>query len=295
VEQNIFVEIILSSLRLSVPLVFAAMGGILSERAGIANIALESYLLFSAFAAAAVTAITQNIALGVTAGLLASAMVGASFAFVCIKGRGDQIVVGTAFNLFALGLIPLLSKSIFGMSGSTPALPASSRISSYWIFVVIAIACVFLVHVVFKYSRHGLRIHSAGENPLALETQGVPSAKVQYRAVIEGSLIAGLGGIYLVLVQASGFTRNMSAGRGFIALAAIIFGAWKPIPTLLACFFFGLTDAVQMQMQGMKVGSTIIPNQFIQILPYVIALIIVSFFSRSIIPPKAINSLSQKI
>ena len=141
----------------------------------------------------------------------------------------------------------------------------------------------------FRRTRHGLRIWAAGENPGALITQGVNHKLVRLRAVIEGSLIAGIGGIYLSLCQGSGYVREMAAGRGFIALAALIFGAWKPIPTVLACLFFAFTDAGQMLLQGQKIDGVVVPNQFVQIMPYVATLIVLVFFSRKISAPKAIN------
>lgn len=282
-------EILLSTLRLSIPLFFAAYGGMLSERSGVANIALESYLLFSAFTAAAVTALTGNLWLGVICGILASGVVGVCFAIVCLWGRGDQIVVGTGFNLLAIGLIPLATKALFDITGSTPQLPIEQRFTDPWLFVVLAVVCVALYVYLFKSTRHGLRILAAGESPQALVTQGVSARAVRVRAIIEGSLIAGIGGVYLSLCQGSGYIRDMSAGRGFIALAALIFGGWRPIPTALACLFFALTDALQIQLQGQKWGEIAIPNQFVQMVPYIATLLVLAFYARKISAPAAIN------
>jgi len=282
-------EILMSTLRLALPLLFAAYGGLLSERSGVANIALESYLLFSAFAAASVAFLTQNLWLGVTAGLAASALTGLLFAFVCLWGRGDQIVIGTGFNLLAIGLIPLMSKALFDATGSTPALPLELRFSQSWGFIAIAGVTVIYLVFLFRSTRHGLRITAAGESPMALITQGVSARSVRVRAIVEGSVIAGLGGVYLSLCQGSGYVREMSAGRGFIALAALIFGAWKPVPTLLACLFFGLTDAVQIQLQGQEWGGIKVPTQFVQIMPFAATLIVLMLASRRISAPAAIN------
>lgn len=280
-------ELLLSTLRLSVPLIFAAYGGMLSERSGIANIALEALLLVSAFSAAATTHFSGNLVLGVVAGLSAAAVTGLLFALTCIYGKGDQIVIGTGFNLLAVGFLPVLNKAWFNITGSTPALPVALRFSEPIYFFLIALVCVASYVYLFHKTRHGLRIIAAGENPAALLTQGVSFNAVRIRAVVEGSVIAGVGGVYLSLCQGSGYVREMSAGRGFIALAALIFGAWKPVPTFLACLFFSLTDAIQIQLQGME--GIPIPNQFIQIFPYVATLLILILFARRISAPKAIN------
>jgi len=282
-------DIVLSSVRLSVPILFAAYGGMLSERSGIANIALESNLLFSAFAGGAVTALSGNLFLGVSAGLLASATVSAAFAAVCIWGRGDQIVIGTAFNLLAMGLIPVLNKALFNMTGATPALSSQLTFHQSWVFFALAVVTGVKLRWLFSRTRHGLQITAAGENPEALMTQGVNFRLVRLRAVIEGGLTTGIGGIYLSLCQGSGYVRDMSAGRGYIALAALIFGGWKPWSTFLACMFFAVTDAVQIQLQGKQIGEWTVPNQFVQILPYVVTLLVLIFYARKISAPRAIN------
>lgn len=282
-------EILLSTLRLSVPLIFAALGGMMSERSGIANIALEANLLFSAFFAAATTALTGELWIGALSGVMASMVVGLIFAATCLWGRGDQIVIGTAFNLLAVGLIPVITKALFDVTGSTPALSAENTFSQPWIFFAFALVAVASYEFLFRRTRHGLRIKAAGENPLSLVTQGVSYKMVRLRAVVEGSILTGIGGVYLSLCQGSGYVREMSAGRGFIALAALIFGAWKPLPTLLACLFFALTDAIQMQLQGQKIGDVTIPNQFVQIIPYFATLVVLVVYARKISAPKAIN------
>ena len=283
-----FEELLLSTLRLSIPLVFAAYGGLLSERSGIANIALESYLLFSAFVAAAVTSLTSSLAIGVVSGLLASGFVGAMFGAVTIYGRGDQIVIGTAFNLLAAGLIPVFCRSLFDVTGATPSLPLDSRFQNPWGFVIMAFAIGGTLHWLLYKSRFGLRVWAAGENPLSIHTQGVSVNDVRMKAVILGAIIAGLGGVFMSLALASGYVRNMSAGRGFIALAALIFGGWRPIPALLACLLFGFTDALQILLQGHEAGKAI-PNQFVQIIPYVVTIGILVFYSGKMRAPKALN------
>lgn len=282
-------DILMSTLRLAVPILFAAYGGMLSERAGIANIALEANLLFSAFCAATVAALTGSLLLAVLAGLLSSAVLAGLFAGVCIWGRGDQIVIGTAFNLLALGLIPVLNKALFNVTGSTPALARELTFHQSWIFFALAVGVAGGLQFLFTSTRHGLRILAAGENPAALSTQGVNFKWLRWRAVVEGGVITGLGGVYLSLCQGSGYVREMSAGRGFIALAALIFGAWKPIPTFIACVFFAFTDAIQIQLQGKQWAGIAVPNQFVQILPYVVTLLVLAFYARRMSAPGAIN------
>jgi ABC-type uncharacterized transport system permease subunit len=283
------IEMLMSVLRLSVPILFAAYGGMLSERSGIANIALEGNLLFSAFAGAAVTALVGDVWLGALAGVAVSGLVGFLFGAVCIWGRGDQIVVGTAFNLLAYGLVPVITKAVFSVTGSTPALPTELRFHSPLAFFALALLVLGGLAYLYRSTRHGLRMIAAGENPAALETQGVNYKLVRLRAVVEGSLITGIGGVYLSLCQGSGYIREMSAGRGFIALAALIFGGWRPVPTFLACLFFAFTDAVQIQLQGQSIGGYSVPNQFVQIIPYVATLAVLVFYARRISAPSAIN------
>ncbi len=280
-------ELLLSTMRLSVPLIFAALGGLMCERSGVANIALEALLLFAAFASGGVTYLTGDAYLGIAAGLACAGLVGAVFGAICLWGRGDQIVIGTGMNLLAAGFIPVLTKGLFDRTGSTPALETKQTFHEPIWFFVAAIAIFILLEFVFRRTRHGLRITAAGENPLALRTQGVSDRAVRLRAVIEGSVIAGVGGVYLALCQGSGYIREMSAGRGFIALAALIFGAWRPWTTLLACLFFAFLDAGQIQLQGVQ--GFVIPNQFIQILPYVATLFVLIFANRRVAAPAAIN------
>jgi len=282
-------DLFMSCVRLSVPILFAAFGGLLSERSGIANIALESNLLFAAFGAAAISYLTGNVWLGAVGGIAVSGVIGSLFAVVCIWGRGDQIVIGTAFNLLAYGAIPVLCKGLFDVTGSTPALSRDLTFHQPEIFFALAVLLLIIIELLLRYTKHGLRVIAAGENPEALSTQGVSYRRVRLRAVIEGSLITGVGGVYLSLCQGSGYVREMSAGRGFIALAALIFGGWRPLPTFFACLFFALTDAIQIQLQGRSFSGVVIPNQFVQIIPYVATLLVLVFYARRMRAPAAIN------
>ena len=284
-------EWLLSGLRLSLPLIFAAYGGMLSERCGVANIALEAYLLASSFAAAATMALSHSFVLGISAGVLASVAVGLVFAFFTLKAKADQIISGTAINLLVMGLIPVLGKALFDVSGQTPTLSLDDRFLSSGPFFIFAILVVGFVVFYFQKTVLGLRALAAGENPNALRSQGVNVDWVRLKSILLGAAIASLGGIYLSMGGGSGYTRNMSAGRGFIALAALIFGRWRPLPTLFGCLLFGLADALQILLQSVPFlpGGEPLPTEFVQALPYVITLFILAGYGGKTRAPAAIN------
>ncbi len=279
-----FEDLLASTFRLGIPLILVSYSGLLSERSGVANIGLEAQLIASAFFAAATTSLLGSPLLGIFGGFAGAMLVSSIFAYFCIHGKGDDIVVGTALNILVAGTIPVFNKSIFGVTGSTPSLPMEMRFTSSWTFGIIALlSCVF-VQLILLRSVWGIRVNAAGENPSALTTQGVSPVKIRYQAVIVGSLFAAFAGAYLSICQGSGFVRNMSAGRGYMALAALILGGWKPIPTAGACLAFAFFDAVQMRIQGFG-----IPNQFVQILPFLVTLLGLAFLGGRMKVPRAIN------
>lgn len=282
-------DLLLSSLRLSIPLIFAALGGLLSERGGVANIALEGFILVAAFSAAAVTTLSHSLPLGVLAAMIATFVFGGVFAAVCIWGKADQIVVGTAFNLLAMGTIPVASRALFGQTGSTPTLELDMRFSQPLYFAAVAFAAAGILWFVVGSTRFGLRLRAAGDYPEALEAQGVSVPNLRWWAISLGAVVVSFAGVYISLCQASGYSRNMAGGRGFIALAALIFGGWKPLPTLAACCFFGLMDALQIQLQNLESVRAVIPDQFVQVFPYIVTLIVLMLSSRRIRAPLAIN------
>ncbi|MBK9293552.1 MAG: ABC transporter permease [Oligoflexia bacterium] len=283
-------DLILSAVRISLPLIFAAYGGMLSEKSGVANIALEAYLLFSSFCAAAVMALTHNLGFSILSGLLGGVFVGIIFSFFTVKVKSDQIIAGMALNILATGLIPVLCKAFYGTSGQTPSLEIQDRISSTTPFIIAALLVFIGTFILFKKSVFGLRVTAAGDHPPALRSQGINVDFVRVKAILIGAAIASVGGIYLSLGAGSGYTRNMSAGRGFIALAALIFGRWKPIPTLLACLFFGFFDSLQIFLQTS--GTLTIPTQFVQVLPYLLTLVLLAVptgKAQKNFAPQAIN------
>ena len=283
-------DIVLSTIRLSVPLLFAALGGLLSERAGVANIALEGFILVSAFVAAATVHLSQSLFLGVTAAVLVTMVAGLLFATVCILTRADQIVIGTAFNLFAIGGIPVISRALFAQTGSTPSLPLELRFHQPLWFASFAIVAGLALHFLISSTPFGLRVRAAGDFPEALLGRGISVDRLRAFSITIGSGLLAFAGVYVSTCQASGYTRGMAGGRGFIALAALIFGGWKPIPTVLACLFFGFVDAIQIQVQNLPQVRLLVPDQLIQVFPYVLTLAILAMSRRNIRAPSAINS-----
>ncbi|PIU00293.1 MAG: sugar ABC transporter permease [Bdellovibrionales bacterium CG10_big_fil_rev_8_21_14_0_10_45_34] len=281
------IELIASSWRLSLPLLLASLGGLWSEKSGVANIALEGKLLTSAFAAAAVTALTHNPWLGLLAGLLAGALIAGLFAFTCIFGRGDHIVVGTGINFLAIGFLPVMTRTLFGVTGSTPRLEISERLDSTILFSVVAVSLFVFTHWFLFQTKWGLYLRAAGENPTALSSTGVLPTKVRFFSVVAGGLICALGGVYLSISEGAGYVNQMSAGRGFLALAALILGRWKPVTTFAACAAFGILDALQIQLQGMNVE--VLPSQFLTAMPFVVTLAAMAFFKARTGAPAAIN------
>ncbi|HYK20364.1 MAG TPA: ABC transporter permease [Pyrinomonadaceae bacterium] len=298
-------SLIASTIRLATPLVLAALGGLFSERSGVINIALEGKMLAGAFTAAAVTyAADKEFHLGnaspwvgLFTGMIAGLFIAAIYAVTCIKFKADQVVSGAAINILMLGIPGFLSGAFFLSSGSTPQLPKDHLLPQSP--VVIAITVLALVaaiwYVVYK-TPFGLRLRSVGENPEAADAAGVRVSRIRYSGVLLAGALAGIGGAYLSIGQSSLFTRNMTAGRGFIALAALIFGKWRPVQTMLACLLFGFTEAVSIQMQGaVKLPSgEDIPVQFIQMVPYVLTIVVLAGFIGSSRPPRALGIPYQK-
>jgi ABC-type uncharacterized transport system permease subunit len=298
-------SLIASTIRLATPLVLAALGGLFSERSGVINIALEGKMLAGAFTAAAVTyAADTRLGMGnaspwvgLLAGMIAGLFIAAIYAVSCIRFKADQVVSGAAINILMLGIPGFLSGAFFLSSGSTPQIPKDHLLPQSPVVIAVTVMALVIAiwYVVYK-TPFGLRLRSVGENPEAADAAGVSVAKIRYSGVLLAGVLAGLGGAYLSIGQSSLFTRNMTAGRGFIALAALIFGKWRPVQTLLACLLFGFTEAVSIQMQGVfKLPSgDDIPVQFIQMVPYVLTIVVLAGFIGSSRPPRALGMPYQK-
>jgi general nucleoside transport system permease protein len=283
--KNIFnYTLIASTIRLSTPLILAALGGLYSERCGVINIALEGMMLAGAFTAAVVTVFTHNPWVGLFAAVIAGAMVAALHAVATISYRADQVVSGAAINILFLGVPALLSGALFESTGATPQLPLDQTLPDAPVYLAFLLAAV-TAYVIYR-TRFGLRLRAVGENPEAALAAGVSVSRMRYAGVLISGALAALGGAYLSIGQSSLFTRNMTAGRGFIALAALIFGKWDPVGALVACLFFGFAEAVADRMQG----TVDIPNQFIQLIPYVLTMVVLAGWIGRATPPKALGT-----
>jgi general nucleoside transport system permease protein len=288
------IALIWSTVRQATPLILAALGGMFSERSGVVNIALEGIMLAGAFTAAAVTYAAGNPWVGLLAGIGAGLLIAAIHALACIRYQANQVVSGTAINILMVGVPGFLGGAFFLSSGSTPQLPREQLIPNTPI--VIAALMVPLSWYVLYRTPFGLRLRSVGENPEAADAAGVSVERIRYTGVLLSGVLAGIGGAYLSIGQSSLFTRNMTSGRGFIALAALIFGKWRPVQTMLACLLFGFTEAVSIQMQGVvKLPSgEDIPVQFIQMVPYILTIVVLAGFIGHSRPPRAIGLPYQK-
>ena len=297
---NFFSDYLVASVRLAVPLAFAALGGLYSERSGVLNIALEGMLLTGAFTSAVATFYTGNVWLGVLAALIAGGLVGLLHAFLCVSLHVDQLVSGLAINLVAAGFTSFLARLVFsgGRAGRLPGIDAiifpglanipligallfQQDILVYLLLILIALTTYILFRTSF-----GLTLRAVGEYPQAAVTAGVSVQTVRYCAVVISGCLASLGGAYLTLVQIKFFTEQMSAGKGFIAIAALIFGRWHPISSALACLLFGATEALQLRIQALGAN---IPYQFLTMLPYAIAMLALVGLAGKSTPPKALG------
>jgi general nucleoside transport system permease protein len=280
--------LIYSTIRTATPLLLAALGGLYSERAGVINIALEGLMLAGAFTAAAVTHYTHSPWVGLAAGMGAGVLVAAVHAVLCIRFKAEQVVSGMAINILMFGVPALLSGALFESTGATPQIPLGELMR--YAPVVIAFALVPVTWYVLYRTPFGLRLRAVGENPEAADAAGVSVSKIRYAGVLLSGALAAIGGAYLSIGQSSLFTRNMTAGRGYIALAALIFGKWRPVQTMLACLLFGFAEALAIQMQGV----VRIPVQFIQIVPYVLTIVVLAGFIGLSRAPRALGTPYQK-
>lgn len=281
-------ETVRSALRLSAPLVLTAMGGVLSERSGVVNIGLEGQMLAGAFGAYAVAVVTGSPWLGVAAGLTAGGLFGLLHAVVSVKFKADQVVSGVAVNLLAAGGSIYLMRSL--MSGEPPApmvadwpltplagVPViGSLLANLSPFVFLALLLPFVVHGLLAHTLWGLQVRAVGEGLRTARLIGLPVHAIRIGCVSLSGVLAGLAGSYLSISQLNVFTENMSAGRGFIALAAVIFGRWTPLGAAAAALGFGLLDAVQQRLQGAEIGGVTLPSELMLCMPYVLTVVVLA-------------------
>lgn len=304
-----------STLRVAAPLVLAALGGLFAERSGVVDIGLEGKMLGAAFAAAAAAAVTGSAWLGLAAAVGVSVMLALLHGYACITHAGNQVVSGMALNIVVAGLTVVVGNAWFQRGGQTPQLSGDARfapidlplaktledvpvigalyseiVSGHNILVYMAAIAVPLVGWFVYRTRFGLRLRAVGENPAAVDTAGISVSGLRYRALIVGGALCGLSGAYLSIAHNAAFIRDMSAGKGYLALAALIFGKWRPVPTLVACLLFAFADAIQVRLQGTALPLVgVIPVQFIQVLPYVLTVLLLAGFVGRAVAPKAIG------
>lgn len=280
--------LIFSAIRLATPMIFAALGGMFSERSGVINIALEGLMLSGAFTAAVATYELGNPYIGFLCGIAAGGLLALVFAIVVIRFEADQVVAGVGINILMLGVPALLSSAIYDSAGSTEQIAKENLLPEIFGLNVASILAFMIVplawYVLYK-TPFGLRLRAVGENPEAADAAGVKVLSMRYTGVIISGILAAAGGAYMAIGQSSFFTRGMTSGKGFIALAALILAKWRPVPVLIACLFFGLTEAAAIQIQG---GSDI-PVQFIEMLPYVLTIIVLAGFIGLSRAPKALG------
>jgi ABC-type uncharacterized transport system permease subunit len=312
-------SVLASTLRLTAPLLLAALAGLLAERSGVVDLGLEGKMLAAAFAAGAAAAVTQSAWVGVVAAIGVAGVLALVHGFACVTHRGDQVISGMAINMVAAGLTVVLGIAWFATGGQTPTLPPEVRIPalapglteplgaaqqhgaflgaflghglfSHNVLVYVAFASLVLVAYLLARTRLGLRLRAVGENPAMVDAAGVSVAWLRYRALLMGAVLCGVAGAYLSLAQNANFSPNMTAGRGYIALAAMIFGRWRPLPTLAACLLFGLLDALAIRLQGVALpGIGEVPVQAIQALPYLLTVVLLAGFIGSAVAPKALG------
>lgn len=302
-----------ATMRVSAPLILAALAGLFSERSGVVDISLEGKMLAGAFTAAAIASISGSAWLGLFAAIGVSIALALLHGFACITHKGNQIVSGVAINILAAGLTVVLGLHWFKQGGQTPRLDNEARflsldlpgaqavadvpylgkiyeelVSGHNILVYIAFLMVPFTYWAIYKTRFGLRLRAVGENPNAVDTAGISVVKIRYLAVICTGVLCGIAGAYISTAHNAQFIRDMTAGQGFIALAALIFGKWRPVPVMFACLLFGFLDALAVRLQGVSLpGIGEIPVQFIEALPYLLTVILLAGFIGKAVAPKA--------
>ena len=318
-DELLLGTLLASTLRVATPLILCALASTMSERAGVIDLGLEGKMLATAFAAASVGAATGSLAMAMGAAIAVGLVLSMLHGFACVSHPGDQVVMGMAITMTAAGLTVVLGIAWFHQGGQTPPLPDSVRLASWFsgaadamravpvlgalvgigllghnVLVYGAIALVAVVWWLLYRTRPGLRLRATGENPAMVDAAGVSVLGLRYLALAGNGVLCSLAGCYLVLAQNPQFIPNMTAGRGYMALAAMIFGKWHPVGALLACLLFGFLDAVAIRMQGAVLpdwlGAVAVPVQAIQALPYVLTVVLLAGFIGHSNAPKALGT-----
>jgi simple sugar transport system permease protein len=312
-DLNTLLQILDATVRLSTPLLLACLAGLFSERAGIFDIGLEGKMLVAAFVSAGVAFVSGSVWIGLLAGIGASLVLSLIHGLASITFRGNQLISGVAINFLAAGLTVVVAQSWFGQGGRTPQLEGAARfepvtlpgaealrdvpvigpiyfdlLSGHTILVYVAFLCVPLTAWLLFSTRFGLRLRAVGENPAALDTAGVSVRNMRYAAVLICGVLCGIAGAYLATALQAGFVKDMTAGRGYIALAALIFAKWRPWYALWACLLFGFLQALALRPDLIETAIGLkVQVQLLDALPYILTVIILAGFVGKAIPPRA--------
>ena len=304
-DPQAITDFLSTSLRLSIPIIFAAVGGVISERSGVFNIALEGCILGGAFGAAVGAYLVGTPVAGLFLGVFVAMMAGLILAGLAVHLSINQLVAGIAINILMLGLTSYLARLILG-ADATSTLPGFDPIAIPVLSAIPILGQVMFNQDILTYLMYllvplswwviyttpwGLNLEAIGDYPVAADSAGINVPKVRIVAVLTSCAIAGLGGCYLVLSQVLVFTEHMSAGKGFIALAALILGRWNPLGALFACLLFGLSDAMQLRLQF---NSPDVPYQLFSMVPFVASFLALVMFSRAVRPPAAIGTRYER-
>ncbi|HEX8848319.1 MAG TPA: ABC transporter permease [Gemmatimonadaceae bacterium] len=286
---------IVQALRIAIPYLLAAAGGVMSERAGLIALTLEGYMLGGAFGAAVGALTTGSPTVGAICGMLAGALLALLYAAASMKFRANQVVTGVAINLLVVGLTRFFLRLLYDSSSNSPRLPGftSATGSGFAALVTnplvwVGVVAFVLVGWLLARTAFGLRVRAIGEHPEAAASVGVNVERTRYVAVALSGVLAALGGVYLALDQHQ-FTDQMTAGRGFIALAATIFGRWEPKRVAVACLLFAAAETLQIQLQG----TQHIPSQFVEMIPYVLTIVALAGVVGRAVPPAALGREEQ--
>jgi len=278
-----FTTLILATLRAATPLLLAALGGIFSERSGVVNIALEGIMLAGAWGAVFFSYISGNAWVGLLGAILVGVIMAGLHAVASIKYHADQVVSGTAINLLATGFTEFMLNRVWGQAGGSPSVAAIPNIGPLNLFVYLAFGLAIVSWVALYRTPWGLRLRSVGEHPLAADTLGINVAKMRYAGVLLSGVMGGLAGASLSIGLLSRFVHGMSAGKGFIALAAVIFGNWNPLGAVGATLLFGASDSLGTLFQTLGIEG--IPTQFFNMTPYVLTMLaLAGFVGKSVAP-----------
>lgn len=297
----VIVTLINSTLRMATPLIFAAIGGVFAERSGVMNLALEGIMLMGAFGGVLGSYYTSNMFLSVITAMLTGALLAWVLAYVCINHRANQVVVGTAINMLSTGLLGFLLLELWNQAGRSPMVAKVNPIRLQFlkaipilgdvldgldIFVYLALLLVPVANIILFKTQFGLRVRAVGEHPKGAETAGINVKLIRYVCVLISGILASIAGAYLSIGELGMFTNHMTAGRGFIAMAAMIFGKWSPYGAFKACLMFGAAEA--LQMVGQVLGWPI-PKDLLIAFPYILTIVVLAGFVGKAVAPSAIG------